>query len=393
MAGAITIGGLAAAAGALVGIGAGSIAAADTMDEAFDTIQIKTGATGKDLQDLQANFKSVFTSFPNDAQTTAGTLATLSARLKATGDDLNGMTGGLLDASRMLGTDAPKSAELFSRVMGDWGVSNENGAGTLDMLFTATQKTGVGFDDVMQKVVQFGAPMRLMGFNLKDSVALFSKWEKEGVNSELVMGSLRIAAGKFADAGKPLKESLLGTFQSIHDNKDATAALAEGMDIFGARAGPDMVAAIREGRFSIDDLTKALDTSGGSIKATAKATEDFPEKFRRIKNSVTTNIAPIGDVFRNLAGDVLDYAEPKINAGLAKVGALAQEWGPKVSGYLKSMLELGDLGAMANKLKDDFATYVWPPIWAELSSWPGRFWGWLTDFEDGRVGHGYDRAQ
>jgi hypothetical protein len=28
---------------------------------------------------------------------------------------------------------------------------------------------------------------------------------------------------------------------------DASAALAKGMEIFGARAGPDMVAAIREG--------------------------------------------------------------------------------------------------------------------------------------------------
>ena len=77
--------------------------------------------------------------------------------------------------------------------------------------------------------------MRLMGFSFQDTAALLAKWEKEGVNAELVMGSLRIAAGKFAKDGKPLRDSLLATFDAIKNNKNATAALAQGMQVFAAR--------------------------------------------------------------------------------------------------------------------------------------------------------------
>lgn len=164
--GTIALGGIAvgaAAAAAVAGIGMASIDAAEELDGAFDAIAIGTGATGNELKELQEHFKNVFADFPGDAETAATTLSVVSARLQATGDDLEDMTSGLLDVSRLLGTDAAKSAELFARVLGDWNIENEHGAETLDMLFTAVQETGAGLDDLMRKVVQFGAPLRLMG--------------------------------------------------------------------------------------------------------------------------------------------------------------------------------------------------------------------------------------
>jgi hypothetical protein len=118
------------------------------------------------------------------------------------------------------------------------------------------------------------------------AIAMLGKWEKEGVNTELVIGSLRIAAGKFAKeqadvtsalalgenraisstaANKSLAESLRDTFFAIKNASDGTAALNIGMEVFGARAGPDMTAAIREGRFELDDAIKAMDGMAGSI--------------------------------------------------------------------------------------------------------------------------------
>jgi phage-related minor tail protein len=191
--------------------------------------------------------------------------------------------------------------------------------------------------------------MRLMGFTIDESIALFAKWEKEGVNAELVMGSLRIAAGKFAKEGQPLKKSLMDTFDAIKKNKDATAALALGMEVFGARAGPDMVAAIREGRFSIDDLVAGLGKADGAIMGTAAATMDFPEKLKMVTNKLSVALAPIGLAIMDVIGTLVDDLGPTLVA----VG----DWLGK------------NLPAALQFVKDKFTEY-WPIIYsAVMSAW------------------------
>lgn len=307
------VAGAAAATAAVGAIGAAAFKAAMDIDEAMDTIAIGTGATGEELDGLKTVFTDVFANTSADAATVSGVLAELNSRLGVTGEEAYSLTLKTTEMARMMGTDATQAASTFARTLGDWGVSAEEGSGLMDRMFVATQQSGIGFERLNELVVQFGAPMRNFGFTLDDSIALLSKWEKEGVNTETVMSSLRIAAGKFAKAGKPLRESLLASFDSIQNNTDATAALAEGMEVFGARAGPDMVAAIREGRFAIDDMVAMMGDADDAILKTARSTEDWPEKLARAKNRLMVLIAPIGDALMSLAGKGLDYVMPMLD--------------------------------------------------------------------------------
>jgi phage-related minor tail protein len=407
----------AAAAGAVAGLGKVAFDAGQTMDEAFDTIVTKTGATGAALEQLKADTQGVFTSIPTDATRAASALSELHTRLGITGQALTDLGKPLLEVSRLTGGDATTNAQLFTRVMGDWSVPVAEGAGTLDKLFKMQQTTGASMEGLMQKVVQFGSPMRLMGFSLDEAIALFGKWEKEGVNAELVMGSLRIAAGKFANesseaaealgkkraalsaarehltrlqqqlqvatlrqgefgaktkesarvaaamqiarlnddiaatqnsiaglttdigqlntaqqaaaagGGKSLRDNLLETFDAIKNNTDASQALALGMDVFGARAGPDMVAAIREGRFAIDDLVAALGDADGAIMQTAEKTMDFPEKLDILRNKLTTWLAPVGLQMMDAITQAVDWIMPRLDQ---VVGWVQANW-PRIS--------------------------------------------------------------
>jgi hypothetical protein len=213
-------------------------------------------------------------------------------------------------------------------------------------------------DRLMQLAVQFGSPMRLMGFTIDDTIALLSKWEKEGVNTELVMGSLRIAAGKFADEGKPLRESLLATFESIKNNTNATGARAEGMDVFGARAGPDMVAAIREGRFEFEDLLAVMQGADGAIMDTAKSTMDWGEKLTILKNKATVALEPIGMKLLDVASMLLDKAGPALDWFSGILDKYAVPAVDKLAGSLEMLLN-GDVeGAIANIFGEDAASKV-----------------------------------
>lgn len=282
-------------------------------DSAYDTIILKTGATGAALEGLQSTLHNVMTAVPTDAGTAAKAISDLNVRLGLTGAELEGLAAPLLEASRMLGGDVSSTAQQFTRVMGDWGVPVEEASTALDKFFKAGQLTGVGMDSLMMKVVAFGSPLRLMGFELDQAIAMFAKWEKEGVNAELVMGSLRIAAGKFARDNVPLQEGLQNTITSIQGMESASEALALGMEVFGARAGPDMVAAIREGRFATDDLVAALQNSDGAIMDTAAETADFAEEFQKLKNEVNIALAPIGIALVDALTNVVKIIAPLVS--------------------------------------------------------------------------------
>ncbi len=315
--------GVAGVATAIVGLGSAAFAAGMEMDEAMDTIATSTGATGDELKALGADFKAVMGSIPTDAGPASEAISELNRRTGMTGETLQDTSKQLLEMTRLLGGDAKNNATLLTRVMGDWGLSNEDAAGTLDKLFLAGQQTGASVEGLMQKVVQFGSPLRLMGFSLDQSIALFAKWEKEGVNAELVMGSLRIAAGQFAKAGVPLQQGLQETIDKIQNMDDASEALALGMEVFGARAGPDMTAAIREGRFAADDLIAAMQGAEGAIAQTADATADFPEKMKVFKNMVSTALAPLGIALMNIITMLTERFAPVLQALIPLVEPLA----------------------------------------------------------------------
>lgn len=310
----------------ILAFGAAALVAGQQFDDAMDLIRSQTGAMGEDLKNLETSFKNVWGTVPDDAQTIATAMAALSSRTGATGLALESMTTQALNLARLMKTDVATVVSSTTRLFGDWSIATENQAATLDFMFKVSQKTGISINALMQKVVQFGAPLRQMGFSLEESVTLMGKWEKEGVNAELVLGSLRIAMGQFARANIPMREGLDQTLNKIKELGPGAEATALSMKVFGARAGPDMAAAILEGRFQIDELLKTLRDSPESINAAYEATKGFKEQLGELRQSTLKALEPIGT---QLLG-ALERLMPFLLKGAQHVADLAT-WFSKLS--------------------------------------------------------------
>ncbi len=309
---AVVVGGAVAAAAAVAGIGVAAFNAGMQLDDAYDKIQVGTGATGEVLDGLKDDFKAVFKDVPADADTVSGAITELNSRLDATGQPLQDMAKGLALSAKLMGGDATANAATLAKMMGSWNISNEQGAVTLDKLFVATQKSGISLEQLTSSVQQYGPALRAMGFGLDESIALMANFEKAGIESGQVMAGMKLAAGKFAKSGIDVKTGFLGAINSIKNAKTSTEALGEGMKLFGARAAPAMVDAIRSGKFSLDDMVQALQGAEGAIQNTADATEDWPEKWAKLKNVATVALAPIGTALMDIAGKILDKAGPAL---------------------------------------------------------------------------------
>jgi phage-related minor tail protein len=275
---------------ALGGLGVAALKVADQYDKAMDTIRVGTGATGDALDGLEDSFKNVAGAVPDDIGVVATVLADLNTRTGQTGEGLETLSRQILDLSRITGTDAASNVANLTRLYGDWTVATEDQADTNDLLFRASQASGISIDKLATSMVQFGAPLRNIGFELEDATALLSKWEKEGVNTELSLGGLKIALGEFAKEGIDAKEGLDDLIESISGTTDEAEAMSLGVQRFGSRAGPDMVAAIREGRFAFEDFTEEIVTGEETIDSATDATEGLGEQFKKLKNQVTVAV-------------------------------------------------------------------------------------------------------
>lgn len=298
--GAVVVGGLLAKVGS-------------DFDKAFDTIRVGTGATGKALDSLKNDFREVARQVPADFGDVGTAIADINTRLGLTGAPLQQLSTQMLELSRITGTDVSTNIEAITRSFGDAGIATEDFSSTLDALFRASQATGPSVQRLAELGVKYGAPMRQFGFSFEQSAALLGKFEKEGVNTELVMGSLRIALGKLSKAGKDPVEGLNESIEAIKNAGSAAEANSLAFQLFGARAGADMAAAIREGRFEIDELFDTVANGEESVLGAAEDTRSLGEQFDVLKNSLLVGLQPAATKVFDALGQTVGALIPVVD--------------------------------------------------------------------------------
>lgn len=342
----------------------------DEVDAFNDTLRAGTGLVGDQLEQVQDVAKRVGSSVPEDLSQVSQVVADVQTRTGAMGEDLERLSGQILDYSRVTGTDAVQNTAELTRVFGDWGISIEDQAGSMDTLLRAQQATGVSASTLQQQLVKYGAPMRQLGFSFEETTALLGKFEKEGVNTELVMGSMRVALGKMARAGEEPVETLARVQEEIKGAGDAGEANALALELFGARAGPDMAAAIREGRFDITELMGSLEDGTNTVSGLADETADAGDTLKEFGNRVTLALGPMAEQFAGVSqaiGPML-YTLPLLGGALGKLvgglGSLATSVGPKL---LSGLMGLGPMVAGAGTA---IGTAFTTAASAIIAAWP-----------------------
>lgn len=313
----------------ILALGGIALAAANDIDSAYKDIQIGTGATGDELDDLKDSFDEVFTNVPNSADEVAGSLAGLNTMTGATGEVLEGLSQNVLDASRMLDENGVESSEAFGRAMAQWNIPAEEGEEHLDKLFVATQEYGIGLGEVSGLLTNYGSVLQNAGFSMDESADLFGRLHSEGINVSRIMPGLNSAFRNWAKEGKDSQKELDKVINSMQEAESETEALAIATDVFGAEGAQRMTTAVRNGALSLDDLGDALNDSQGAISETNDETQTLGDRFGILKNETMAALQPMGEV-------LLD---------------LAEEWMPKVRDAIQIFAEwLSELSPVAIKV-------------------------------------------
>ncbi|HCZ9795286.1 TPA: phage tail tape measure protein [Staphylococcus aureus] len=322
----------------VLGIAAASGKAFAEVDKGLDTVTQATGATGSELKKLQNSFKDVYGNFPADAETVGGVLGEVNTRLGFTGKELENATESFLKFSHITGSDGVQAVQLITRAMGDAGIEASEYQSVLDMVAKAAQASGISVDTLADSITKYGAPMRAMGFEMKESIALFSQWEKSGVNTEIAFSGLKKAISNWGKAGKNPREEFKKTLAEIEKTPDIASATSLAIEAFGAKAGPDLADAIKGGRFSYQEFLKTIEDSQGTVNQTFKDSESGSERFKVAMNKLKLVGA---DVWASI-----ERAFAPVMEELIKKLSVAVDWFSSLSdGSKRSIVIFGGIAA------------------------------------------------
>jgi len=355
----------AAAVAATAGVGIGLYKLGENFDTAYRTIARRTGDTGGQLKVLKQSFNDVLRTTPASMEAVSQAVIGVQRYTGAAQKPLTDLSRQLVTLSRISGTDVTSNTEAGIRALERWNIPVKQAKPLIDALFTASQKSGVGFSDLAQQVTQFQPQMTAMGYSFKDSVTMLASWGKSGVNTSRIMMGMQMAAAKLAgeqgkgneavakaqskldaaelkaaattgpahvralqdvfkaqvglneaqkNAAKLNAETIPDAFRTAVDQikhaKTPMDALNLAVDLFGKRGAVQMVSAIRSGKFNFDEMKKSVDNSNDSIAETANKTRTVGGAFGKLRNQAEVELQPVSTkVFGALRIAMIDTAD------------------------------------------------------------------------------------
>jgi phage-related minor tail protein len=303
--------GIAAATAATAGIAAlavGAAAAAKelydlgaTFDDAMDTIRIKTGLSGTELDGLSKKLDSLAPHIATPIADLSTVMSDVQRHLHVTGVEFDNITRTIADFNRMTGEAL--NVQVLGKVFRQFNVQGADQVGVMDSLFRAWQKTGIPVNDLLATLDKYHATIGEMNLDLGTATGLLALFEQSGVDADVALKGLKAASKSFAGDNKSFNVGLSETVDLIKSLAEPEARdLAN--KVFG-KAGPDLFAPIRDGTIDLETLKRAADATGDTIAAAAADTDDWAETWEKLKNTVQVLFRPVGEFVFNSVNEQL----------------------------------------------------------------------------------------
>ena len=352
----------------IMAVGTASVAAWRSVDEGLDTIVQKTGASGEALDDMSQILRNLTTTIPTDFATAGTAIGEVNTRFGVTGQALEDLSAQFIKFAELNGTDVNSSIDSVQAAMAAFGLEAEDAADVLDILNKAGQNTGVPMDKLAQSLLTNSTALQEMGFGINTSIGFLSSLEKSGVDSSAVMTGLKKALQNATKDGVSMSDALADLQEQMANASTDTEAAQAAMELFGAKAGPAIAAAVEDGRLSFDELTNTVTDWGDSVSTTFEDTQDPMDQFQTTLNELKLLGADlveaagplITDVVGGLTTGVKDLSDawnglsPEMQDTIIKIAGVAAVAGPllviggKAIGGISTLV--GGIGSLTGSL-------------------------------------------
>ena len=294
----------------IVGAGTLSVKAWQEVDNAMDTVIIKTGATGEQLEAMEGIVNSIATTIPTDFQTVAEAVGEVNTRFDVTGTELESLSTAFIKFADLNGTDVSGSIDEVSSMMKAWGIDTKDTMKVLDLLNGVGQQTGASMGDLSSNLQSNALSFKELGLDLAQATTLLGNMEKNGIDASAGMSALRKAMSKATDDNKTLNEVMAEWQDLMKSNASEAEKMSATEDLFGSRAYGQLFNALQEGTISFTEINASMSDFSGNLEKTFDATLDPIDEFTTTMNELKQLGAEIGEELLPVLVDVLKDLKP-----------------------------------------------------------------------------------
>lgn len=296
-------------------------------DDITDTIAVKTGKVGGELDSIVASVKNVGSSTAAPLEDIGNIAGQVVQSLRLTGQPLEQMTKTLADLQQMTGegVDVKTLGQTF-RLFDVKDAEAQRAA--LDQLFGVSQATGISVNELIGTLQSTGKVAKEFGFDIGQTAGLVASLEEAGVSFEKAGPGLTIALRNFAKDGREPQQALRETIAEIDRLVEAgngAAATKLASETFG-KGYIDFLNAIKDGKLDVDGLSAALTNTTTSIEGTRDATADWSEQWQTLKNRITTTMEPLASATFSGINSQLEWVGESIGSVVDLVHGFGQAW-------------------------------------------------------------------
>jgi phage-related minor tail protein len=302
----------------LAALGSASAVAFNGVQDSLNIVTKLTGASGKDLEDMQNIVKDMATRVPADFDTIATAVGEVNTRFGLTGDQLDKVSEQFVKFSQINGIDVTQAVDTVQKSMSNFGLSADDTAYVLDVLTKVSQNTGVSIDRLTNGLISNGTAFQEMGLDINQSATLMGMLEKSGVNMETATNGMRKALKNATADGKDMNTALIELQEAILNDTDGTKGLQAAYDLFG-KSGDQVYGAIKAGTLDFEALANASTDASGALDGTFDQTITPAMQFQTILNQLKL-------LGYEIANSVLPVIEPFIQKIANGIGAIADRW-------------------------------------------------------------------
>lgn len=328
----------------LVAVGGAAVAAFKNVDDGYDEMIKKTGATGDAAEEMINIINDLATTIPTDFKTAGSAVGEVNTRFGVTGDKLQDLSSRFIKFADLNNTDVSNSIDKTQKALAAYGLGADHAGAYLDRLNKTGQETGVSVDKLAEGIVSNATAFQEMGLNIDQATFFMGQLEKSGTNSETVLNGMRKALKNATAEGKPLNQALAELQDRILNGTDSMDGLTAAYELFG-KSGDQIYAAVKTGTLDFQAMGSAISEAGGSVEDTFAATLDPIDEFKLALNQLKIIGAQVGSTLMVVLQPILqkirdvltklkekwDSLSPATQEMIIKIGLIAAAIGPVIT--------------------------------------------------------------
>ena len=277
------------------------------LDEGYDTILTKTGASGDTLAGFTKIADKIYGDLPSTMADIGVAVGEVNTRFGSTGDELDDLSRKFLKFSNINGTNLNSTIDGVQASMASFNVEARDAGKVLDVMNKAGQNTGISMDVLQASLLQNASAFRDMDMDIYQSIDFVSKLEKSGIDTAQVMAGLKKAYQTSAREGKSFQDSLVDIQEILLNSEDSVSANKKAVDMFG-KSYANIATAVKDGRLSFTSMSDSMSLLKDSTDSVNQTFDDSLDTWDEMGVAIN-NLKQIGG---RMMSDIMDIANPAV---------------------------------------------------------------------------------